>query len=377
MPKVIVAPLDWGLGHATRCIPLIKAFLSQGWEVTLAGEGMVAQLLKASFPEIPLLTLPGYQIRYAKRNLKWKIIQQTPQILRSIRNEKQWLLQQYPQYRWDLIISDNRPGFYHAEAYNIYLTHQLHPQSGYGKPGDNLLSFIHRHFMKPFNEIWVPDIGDMINLSGKLSHPVKTKNVRYIGLLSRLQPTTSTQYVYDLLILLSGPEPQRSLLEKIILQQIGEEGKKILLIRGTTLPMPKDPVPKRVTIINLADHTTIQQAFSQAEKVICRSGYTTLMDLIRCNKKALLIPTPGQTEQEYLAERMSAQNWFPVLRQECFQLEEALRMLTETQSRFPHEEFNFNLYNSFIHSLKAAEKYQLRASESPSLYDKNKKLIEK
>lgn len=351
MPKVIVAPLDWGLGHTTRCIPIIREMMTQGWEVTLAGEGAVAQLLYAAFPELQILPLPGYQIRYGKRNVKASILQQIPKILRAIRKEKKWLQKNYPLYRWDVVISDNRPGIYHPQAFNIYLTHQLHPLSGFSKSADYLLSSIHHRFMKPFQEIWVPDLKEEKNLSGKLSHPVKTKNVRYIGLLSRLQPTTTTQPIYDLLILLSGPEPQRSLLEKIILQQTGEEGGKILLIRGTTLPMPKDAVPKRVTIINLAEQTTIQQAFSQSEQVICRSGYTTLMDLIRCKKKALLIPTPGQTEQEYLAKRMAEQYHFPAMRQENFQLDVALKLLAASSSGFSTEEDNFTLYKSVIRRL--------------------------
>jgi UDP-N-acetylglucosamine transferase subunit ALG13 len=316
-------------------------FISLGWDVTLAGEGAIAQLLKVSFPNIPLLALPGYQIRYAKRNIKWKIIQQIPKILRAIQKENQWLREHYPKYGWDLIISDNRPGFFHPNAFNIYLTHQLHPLSDYGKIIDYFLSFLHHHWMKPFNEIWVPDLEEQRNLSGQLSHPRKTKNVHYIGLLSRLQLAITQPYTYDLLILLSGPEPQRTLLETMLLQQIEKASSKILLIRGTTTPLNAPTIPPHLTILNLADDSQLQQAMSQSARVICRSGYTTIMDLIRCHKKALLIPTPGQTEQVYLAEQLAQQGIFPSLSQLQFNLNAALSVMDsfEYSSFFQQSDF--------------------------------------
>jgi len=349
MPKVLIAPLDWGLGHTTRCIPLIESFRKEGWEITLAAEGAGAELLQQAFPEIPLLNLKGYRIRYAKKLINWKIIQQIPNILSSIRYEKKWLDDQYADERWDLIISDNRPGFRHPKAYNVYITHQLHIQTGFGKWANALASFTHHSYIKKFNELWIPDLEGNKNLAGQLAHPVLSfLPTHYLGLISRLNSNPSTTTIYDLLFLLSGPEPQRSLFEEIIINQIRPHHGKILLVRGTKDAIIRPPIPTNVEVIHLANSHELNQYMLQSKFIICRSGYTTLMDLMRLKKKALLIPTPGQGEQEYLAQYAVQQNYFPSLSQDAFDIDQAMKELDTFNYDFPFNESDFQLYEKVI-----------------------------
>ena len=126
--RILIAPLDWGLGHATRCIPIIRELMAQGCDVWLAGEGAQERLLKDEFPDLPFLQLPGYRIEYAKTKwgLIWKMILQGPKMRRAIQYEHRWLKKMVKQYHFDAVISDNRFGLYHKTTPCIFITHQLH-----------------------------------------------------------------------------------------------------------------------------------------------------------------------------------------------------------------------------------------------------------
>jgi hypothetical protein len=140
-PRILVAPLDWGLGHATRCIPIIRELLVQDCDVWLAGEGAQEQLLKNEFPELPFLDLPGYRIRYAKtkRGLLWKMIQQGPKMQQAIRYEHRWLKKAVKEHGFDAVISDNRYGLYHSSVPSFFITHQLTIKSPLGKWTEKIL----------------------------------------------------------------------------------------------------------------------------------------------------------------------------------------------------------------------------------------------
>ena len=351
MPTVLIASLDWGLGHTTRCIPLIESFRKEGWSITLAAEGTSSAILQAAFPDIPLLTLKGYRIRYAKKRLGWKIIQQIPSLLVALRYEKQWLQEKYANYQWDVIVSDNRLGFHHPRAHNIYITHQLHLQTGLGKLLNRLASFFHQSYIKKFNELWIPDLEGSQNLAGKLAHPkISFLPTKYLGLISRLHPAEATPYKYDLLFLLSGPESQRTIFENIILQQIQPKHGRILLIRGTHDSNIMSDIKSTVTIVHLANSQELNQYMLQSKYVICRSGYTSLMDLLRLHKKALLVPTPGQGEQEYLAAHAEQQSFFPSLSQNEFDIDQAIEKLDSFSYSFPFNESDFHQYDSIINN---------------------------
>ncbi len=350
--KVLVAPLDWGLGHATRCIPLIHELVLAGHEVSLAADGATARLLQQEFPQLPLHRLPGYGIHYNGNRLSSAILKQLPAIFRSIRNERNWLKELLKQEKIDVVISDNRPGLYNRKIRSIYITHQLLIKSGKGNWVDRLLQRVHTFFMKRFHEVWVPDLAGDKNLAGDLSHPKHLLlRPKYLGLLSRLHPMTGVEKKWELMVLLSGPEPQRTLLEEKILVQLQQFNGNVLLVRG--LPGETKPINAGAHI-NVQSHlpaSQLAEAIQQSDLIICRSGYTTLMDLVKLNAKALLIPTPGQPEQEYLAAYMQQQEYFPFVKQDELELLSAIAKAKDFVSTGKFEEKDFEQYQTRINSL--------------------------
>ena len=306
----MVAPLDWGLGHVTRCIPIIRALIYNGFEVVLAAENAQANLLKNEFPLLLLLPLKGYRVTYSK--YKWwlpvALFLQLPRVLVLIRQENRWLNGIIAEHGIDLVISDNRFGLYSGKIPCIFITHQLTIKAPFVWV-QNLIRKINYSFINRFTSCWVPDAIGKNNLAGLLSHPThlpKTK-LHYIGLLSRFVEV-SAENKYDFCILLSGPEPQRTLLEEKILTGLALVPGKILLVRGMPGNTESLSVPKNTTVQNHLSGNLLQEAILQSSYIISRSGYTTLMEILSLYKKSILIPTPGQTEQEYLAKKLQKQN---------------------------------------------------------------------
>lgn len=355
--KVLIAPLDWGLGHTTRCISIINELLSADFEVIIATEGNHKQLLQQEFPSLKFVELKGYHVKYASKRwlLPLKLVAQIPKILIKINYENNWLLHFAEAENINIVISDNRFGFYSKKIFSVFITHQLEIQSGSGKWMDLLLQKINYRFINKFDACWVPDLEKENILAGELSHPKKLPSVptHYIGLLSRFKKIESTAVTNDLLILLSGPEPQRTLLEKKMLNDLeGFEGKAVL-IRG--LPSGKDikTQNKNVSIFNHLPSGLLNKIICESDFVISRSGYTTIMEMIRLQKKTILIPTPGQTEQVYLAKFLLEKKLAFIVDQHDFLLENALL----NARNFPYrkiENINDALLNEAISSLKNA-----------------------
>ncbi|MBP6687189.1 MAG: glycosyl transferase family 28 [Lacibacter sp.] len=349
--RILIAPLDWGLGHATRCIPIVRSLQEKGGEVVLAADGATAALLSSEFPGIEIKPLQGYGIRYSKNaSLFGSMLQQLPGIIKSIRYEQQWLSELLQQEQFDLVISDNRPGFYNKQVPSVYITHQLLIHSGKGKWLNKLLQQLHSRYMKNFHAVWVPDLESRQNLAGELSHPPKPMiNATYLGLLSRMQPTIS-EAKYDVMILLSGPEPQRTILEEKLVTQLSSVKATVLLVRG--LPKKNSALLQLPSHITVHDHlpaAALQEAICTSQLIICRSGYTTLMDLVRLKKKAVLIPTPGQPEQEYLAQYMQEQQLFPFLTQTEITIQSAISMAASFNYHQPFNDIHFEQYTEIIH----------------------------
>jgi uncharacterized protein (TIGR00661 family) len=349
--KVLLSPLDWGLGHATRCIPIIQELRNLGCEVVLASSGPQAQLLAQEFPDIEIKPIDGYKIKYSSdSSLFGSMLLQLPGILKTIRKEHHWLNKLLQEEYFDLVISDNRPGFWSKHTKCIYITHQLHIQSGKGKWLNHLLQKLHSSFMKKFYAVWVPDLEGEQNLAGQLSHPAKSFiKPTYIGLLSRLEQDFTGKEGNDLLILLSGPEPQRTLLEQKLLKELIHYDGSATLVRG--LPNSSDVIvnlPKHIISYNHLSANDLQTKMLASKLIICRSGYTTLMDLIRLNRKAILIPTPGQPEQEYLAEYMQEKNYFPSISQKEFVLEKALDKVRSFRYEADFKKDSFAIYKQIL-----------------------------
>ncbi len=298
-PHILVVPLDWGLGHATRCIPLIRQLIGKDCEVLLAAEGKTANLLRTEFPQLIMLPLKGYNINYGRT--AWqsmgKILLQIPKIIDTIEEENKWLEQMIEQHQIHAVISDNRYGLYNHNIYSVIITHQLLIKTSLGKIPDELLQSLHYQYINEFNECWVPDAENEPNLAGDLSHPVKKPSipVTYIGPQSRFEPTNNFIESKHLLVILSGPEPQRSILENDLLDQLTNYTEPVLFIRGLPGTTDLPGVSSNITITNHLPTAQLEEAIRTSEFIISRCGYSTIMDLIIMQKKAILIPTPGQT----------------------------------------------------------------------------------
>jgi len=309
--------------------------MQKGGQVSIAASGPTAELLKNECPEAEFLDLPGYGITYPGQGEPFRrhIVRQIPKIRRSIQQEGEWLRKEQGKGRWTLVISDNRYGFRLPGVPSIIMTHQLAPISGLGSFVDGLFRRTLYHYINEFTECWVPDLENEPSLGGRLSHPLHPLRVpvRYIGLLSRLTPTTSLPGP-DLLVLLSGPEPQRTLLENSILSQWHTLPGRKVLVRGKPGAKDLPTVPDGTQVFNHLASPDLAALVAGAGTIICRPGYSTLMDLLRLGKRALLIPTPGQTEQEYLADHCIALGGFHAVRQEGSDLPVALSALPDTNT---------------------------------------------
>lgn len=304
--KVLVAPLDWGLGHATRCIPIIRGLLTNGYQVIIAAEGPQAHLLLQEFPSLVCLPLAGYRVRYSKNRwaLPFTLVQQLPGLFATIRQEHHWLDEVIHQHQIDLVISDNRYGLSSKKIPCIFITHQLTIKAPFGWM-EKILQRINYHYINRFTCCWVPDAEGDVNAAGILSHPAQLPVIKilYIGLLARFQQRAESKK-YDYCILLSGPEPQRTLLENQLIAGIGKLNGNILLVRGKPGNTEALQVPDNVKVVNHLPTPELQKALLQSDYIVSRSGYTTIMEILALQKKSILIPTPGQTEQEYLAKKL-------------------------------------------------------------------------
>lgn len=327
--QILLAPLDWGLGHVTRCIPIIKFLTEAGHTVVLVANGRHARVLRLEFPHLEIIDLRGYELSYGKKNYatKWKLLAQVPKILTAIKAEHRWLANQMKQRHFDLVISDCRFGLHHPDAFCVFITHQLQVKSPFGKWMDGLLRKWNYRFINQFNECWVPDFEGGNNLAGELSHPVTMPQVpvKYIGGLSRFNEKYNEGHPqYDLLVVLSGPEPQRTVLENIMLKELAGYKGKAALVRG----LPGGGNNIALAGIDVFDHLPgpqLSALMGGSELIISRTGYTTVMDLVRLRKKSILIPTPGQSEQEYLGSYLMRRQLCVCVEQHAFSLADALK----------------------------------------------------
>lgn len=317
--NILVAPLNWGLGHATRCIPIIRELEKNGYTPILASDGGALQLLQKEFPHLQTLNLPSYEIEYAKNgaDFKWKLITNSPKMIDAIFSEKKIVKKWVKEYDLHGIISDNRLGVYSKKIPSVFITHQLNVLSG---KTTWISSKLHQHFIKKFTECWIPDIEKDPNLTGKLGHLKKFNlDLTYIGPLSRLEKK-DLPIKYDLMVILSGPEPQRTYLEQKLKTEVRSFDGKVIFIKGVIEKEQKIEKDGNVTYYNFMTSDEVETAFNESKIVLCRSGYTTVMDLAKLRKKALFIPTPGQFEQEYLAKRFKRNGLAPYVKQNDFKI---------------------------------------------------------
>lgn len=391
--NVLICPLDWGLGHATRCIPIIRELIDHNANIMIAADGSSSELLKKEFPGLKHLYLHGYRIKFSKHlPIGVSLAIDIPRILLRIIKEHIRLAQLIKDNDIDIVISDNRYGLWSKEVYSIFITHQpnIIPPSPleFSAP---LLRKVTRFFISKYNECWIPDSESVDNLSGKLSHgyPLPS-NVRFIGLLSRFdkvsdilakvtvtalssqadraektstsqeektgkafdslsneavtesdtkaEETTRTQAAiavgttkrFDIVAIISGPEPHRSMFENKLIHELQEYPVKSLLLRGITGIVQNERTIKNLTIVDHLTANELAAVLMTGPVVICRAGYSTLMDLAFTGNRLICIPTPGQTEQEYLALCGSKKNRLVYAKQKGFSINQCMIWVNKT-----------------------------------------------
>lgn len=311
--RILISPLDWGLGHASRIIPIINRYIELGDNVIIAGSGLSFELLKKQFPTLHSIEIPSFKMRYSSGNSQvWAVVEAFPRLIFYSIKEHQVLKRIVKEENIDFIVSDNRFGLFHNTTPSAYITHQLWIKLPKGWTWlEPFVAFVHRCIINRFTECWVPDFEDVSkSLAGELSHPaIMPRNVKYIGALSRFSKRREEKGERrNCIAILSGAEPQRTMFEEELLTSLQDNPhENIILVQGKIEVQQKITKVGKVIVYNYMNAEELQKNILKADKIICRSGYSSIMDLYALGKlqNATLIPTPGQTEQEYLAKYIS------------------------------------------------------------------------
>lgn len=327
--RILICPLEWGLGHAGRCIPLAAELKSMGHEIIFATGEKHLTFLKREFPDAEFMDFPGFNPSYSRFLSMWMTMAiKSPCLLYHIIREHLILKKIIRDNKIDAVISDNRFGLWNKNVKSVYVTHQLRIKfpkwTLFVEP---LVASIHKWFIRKYDYCLVPDLEGDINISGELSHGLKlSPEVRFIGLLSRfwgesadLKPSSGRIKDYILLIL-SGPEPQKTIFKNKIIRALGDKDVDLVILGAKPEGCGGNVERTLKSGVNIVyyDHLPtieMRDLIENSDTIIARSGYTSIMELISLGKSALLVPTPGQTEQEYLAKTLSRKGWFSYMEQ--------------------------------------------------------------
>lgn len=292
-------------------MPIIHSLITEH-EVVLAGSGRVKAFLHQAFPTLQFVDLEGYNINYPdKGSMAFKMILQMPKVLSRIKEEHKELQEIINKQNIDLVISDNRFGLHTDLVPCVYITHQIHIQ-GPGLVEDPLYK-LHRKYIRKFDHCWIPDFEGEINLSGELGHGKLSENCIYIGPLSRLRKFEAGKK-YDYCALISGPEPQRTKFESLITEAFKGRKETLLILSGKP-ELIGDNSFDNIRVVSHQDSEELAESICSSEVVIARPGYSSLMDLYKLEARCIFVPTPGQTEQEYLATYHQDIQAIPFIRQ--------------------------------------------------------------
>ncbi len=330
--KILYAVLNWGIGHATRSIPLIKSLLNKGKKVIIASSGNALIVLKSEFPKATFVELPDYKIQYHSSFFWINALRNYGNVNRAVRLENRKIAAILLDSDFDLIISDNAYGCFNPNVKSVLITHQVEPflpiKNSFIRK--TIVKWFKNRYLNPFDEIWVPDFEGQKNLSGALSHGVKiSKPIHFIGPQSRFESSSKNTFSfdYDVLVILSGPEPARSQFENLILRLFENAPFRAALVRG--LLSLKQIDSETVDIFGLLDATSLLDLINRSKLIICRSGYSSLMDMYALQKRALIVPTPGQTEQEYLAEYHNNSEFFTSILEKDLNLDIIIEQISQ------------------------------------------------
>jgi hypothetical protein len=305
--KVLICPLNWGLGHATRCVPIIRRLLAEGHEPVVVADGYPLIFLKQEFPSLRFIEFSSYQIYYAAgKSQVGAMLFNFPNIISGIIREYFWLKDLLQTEHFDQVISDNRFGMWNKRTHSIYMTHQLMVKMPRNlKFLEPLVHNIHKAFIKRYDECWIPDRAENGGLSGDLAHKyLLPQHAKFIGTLSRFQGLENIQpnNDFDVVAVISGVEPQRTIFEDSLILKYQRKAEKTLIVCGKPQAAKTESRIGNITLVSHLPDSELVAVMLGAKRIICRSGYSSIMDLetLKCLHKTEFIPTPGQTEQEYL-----------------------------------------------------------------------------
>ena len=322
---VFISPLDWGLGHATRIIPIIEYYVNRGDTVVLGGNGSSLIYLQKRFPNLTCEEIPGYEVKYSKKiGFALKMVLSLPRISKGIKLEHFALEKLHKKYKFDLVVSDNRYGLYIKGVKSLLVCHQLNIRFPYFV---NSIFKVQKKLIEQFDYCLIPDFPLQENLAGELSVLKENQKldipVRYVGALSRfyneemhVQPEA---YTYDFVAVLSGPEPHKSSLTNVLITEFAKSKKTLAILTYDFAPTSE--LPSNVSLFLDCEDEQFLDVVSRSETFVSRSGYSTLMDLIYLKKKVFFIPTPGQTEQFYLTQYAADKGWCNYCTQEDFSID--------------------------------------------------------
>ncbi|MEZ5197127.1 MAG: glycosyltransferase [Bacteroidales bacterium] len=356
-PTILLCPLDWGIGHATRCVPIIHALVNQGAKVIVATDNRPFSFLQQEFPHLQFVRFPGYNFSYPEKgSMVLKMLFAAPGIIRDIKKEHLQLDKMITDHNIDAVISDNRFGLYSKLVPSVYITHQVMIKAPAGlKFLEPMLHSINKKYISKYSTCWIPDFAGETNLSGDLSHKYELQTDSFfIGPLSRFYHADSTISMdnrndYDFTVMLSGPEPQRTILEQVLIAQLKKTKYRGVVLGGKPDQEEEMELSDRIRFYSHLDTASLKKLLQVSDIVISRPGYSTIMDLAVFGKKAIFIPTPGQTEQEYLAEYFRQRNM-------CFKMEQndlnISKAMEEVKSCQPLKmEFSHEMLKAGIESL--------------------------
>lgn len=320
--NILICPLEWGLGHASRVIPVARRLREMNHNVMIGAGESLKSFFAAELPEFPFIVFPGFKPRYSVFFPQYLAIAlQFPVLVFHIVRERIILKKIVKKFNIQLLISDNRFGLWHKKITSVYITHMpLIPFPKFLKFLEGAGAFLHQLIISKYSWCLIPDLPGELNISGRLTH-LKTlpSNSVFTGLLSRFSgkiiPDQNHIKKEFNLILLSGPEPQKSILKRKLVRLLEVREQETIILTGNPEKTTSSVTAGKVTLYNHLPAHELEQLISSSKSIIARSGYSTIMDLIALNRSALLIPTPGQTEQEYLAKYLSEKGWFSMVTQ--------------------------------------------------------------
>ncbi|MDP4222420.1 MAG: glycosyltransferase family protein [Bacteroidota bacterium] len=330
--NILVCPLEWGLGHAGRMIPLVRRLQEKGHNVFIGAGSELQRFFRSELTGVKYIDFRGFSPSYSVQLPQYAaLLMRLPVLIFHIIAEHIRLKRIIKDNKIDIVISDNRFGLWNRKIKSIYLTHQVRiPFPEKFRSLEWIGTGFHRFIIKKYSFCFIPDLPGELNLSGRLSHGVNmTLTTRFIGILSRFTDCYPSQHPEkesfpDITIILSGPEPQKGILRQILVGIFKEKELKVVILEGK--PGTIEPVTRIGNTIsyNHLSSGEMAELLSGSKNIITRSGYTSIMELVSLNRSALLIPTPGQTEQEYLARYLSAKGWFMTVSQRALNLETVL-----------------------------------------------------